>query len=827
VIRIENISKIFNKRSANKNRVLKSVSFDLPDKGLVAIFGKSGSGKTTLLNIIGGLDKQDEGNIIINGENTAGKTDAVRNAKIGYIFQNYYLEKGYTIAQILRNQMLIAGFKDESEIKRRTEAVLKLVEMERFKNKQGDALSGGQQQRVAIARAIIKGSDVILADEPTGNLDAENTVKVMDILKEISKTQLVVLVTHEISLIKKYADSHIKIVDGELRPDEEITEEAIYQCGVDNVCVDGGSGETIERNGINIELYGEPLDGGESVKLISHNGSLYIQAGKNVTVLNEAGEKRLIFKGADAQGEEKPKERASAAFEKSNAKRNGRLFNFKSIFKQLKSNREDRVYSTANIFKQIFVAAMAVVMCFFVFSGFNAMNATINGSALDQNDIYVDLNAYTDLRQLDGSLYSTVGFFETEMREGSFSYSDFSSLSGITARYSPKAIEKGEVFENIYGKMPKMGEVLVSRALVDVLKKEMRIDELQHDSAFMLMMFENDFRVSGIVENNQPAVWMNKADYVNFLGVYSNLSLSDYSHLFFAEEYDEAEYSAEIVEAEASLELGANEVIVEINRNSLYKMMSDVKEADRKKDYVNNVLAKEKGLSTKIQITGSRPMYVQKFEVTRDIMTTDIRVYVSSDALRNIFVFIEPKVNSLSKTASGMSGYYFAITAAEQSASTLNDALASRGINRVDLGAIYEKYDGEAKDEAAQELVIYGVVLLLLYLIYYFLEKSASIKNTKEYGIYRALGVNKSNLIFKESVLSCVNNLIGYTAFFLLSAVLMTVRFSLINTSFGSFLGLIAAAFVSSSLLMVGISVIPYLFVLFKTPAQILAKYDI
>lgn len=206
MIRIENVGKVFNPRSRNRNEVLKGVSFELPEKGLVAIYGKSGSGKTTLLNIIGGLDKQDKGKIYIDGENVAGKVDKIRNAKIGFIFQNYYLERGYTIAEIMRNAMHIAGFKDEAEIERRSEEVLTLVDMERFKNKQGDALSGGQKQRVAIARALIKGADIILADEPTGNLDAENTMKVMDILKEISRTKLVVIVTHEITLGKPWCN---------------------------------------------------------------------------------------------------------------------------------------------------------------------------------------------------------------------------------------------------------------------------------------------------------------------------------------------------------------------------------------------------------------------------------------------------------------------------------------------------------------------------------------------------------------------------------------------------------------------------------------------
>ena len=164
------------------------------------------------MNILGGLERADDGKITIDGEVLGNNVDYIRNKKIGFIFQNYYLEHGYTIAEIMNNAMLIAGFKDKKEIERRSEEVLRIVDMERFKNKQGDALSGGQKQRVAIARALIKGADIILADEPTGNLDAQNTYKIMDILKEISKTKLVVLVTHEVTLIKKYADKLLSLL---------------------------------------------------------------------------------------------------------------------------------------------------------------------------------------------------------------------------------------------------------------------------------------------------------------------------------------------------------------------------------------------------------------------------------------------------------------------------------------------------------------------------------------------------------------------------------------------------------------------------------------
>ena len=132
MIKIENIGKVFNPRSRNRNEVLKGVSFELPEKGFIAIYGKSGSGKTTLLNIIGGLDRQDKGKIYIDGENVAGKVDKIRNAKIGFIFQNYYLDRGNTIAEIMRNAMHLAGVKDEGAIESRSRPGLTLAAMGGF-----------------------------------------------------------------------------------------------------------------------------------------------------------------------------------------------------------------------------------------------------------------------------------------------------------------------------------------------------------------------------------------------------------------------------------------------------------------------------------------------------------------------------------------------------------------------------------------------------------------------------------------------------------------------------------------------------------------------
>lgn len=751
-IKVENIVKTFNRHSRNANKVLKGVSFELPEKGLTCIFGKSGSGKTTLLNIIGGLEKADSGKVYIDGECTSGKTDKIRNAKIGFIFQNYYLEKGYTIAEILRNQMIIAGFKDEKEIARRTEEALKLVDMERFKNKLGDALSGGQQQRVAIARAIVKGSDVILADEPTGNLDAENTMKVMDILKEISKTQLVVIVTHEVSLIKKYADSHIKIVDGELVEDGEIEETDLAPATYDNI-----------------------KEGNETHSVLT-------------------------------------------TFTKSTAKRNGRLFTLKTIFKRNNAGGE-KAYSVGNVFKQIFILALAVVMTFFSFSAFEALSAVNENKTLGKNTVYTNLNSYSVLRKTDESHYKSIDFFDTEMRTGSFSYGGLASLSGIEVKYTPKAIEEGDEIAVEYGRLPQKGEAIVSRKMAEELKREFRMKELNTDKAITLMTFDGEYPITGITGGDDKIIYLNKEDYVNFLGVYNKIGFSDGEEIFFKDTYGSASFTAEILLYDG--EIANDKVRVEINRNSLYKMMTDTTQADFE---VNKTNSRLKNTPYAIQVTGSK-VYVEQFEITRDVMDTDIRVYVNKNVLHNIFVYISPNLDALSSTGSQ---YYFEITteSPEQLASLKSD-LRDLGVTAVNVGAAYEQENEEEKQDAASGLYLYLLVIVLLLIIYFFIEKSASIKNSKEYGIYRAIGVNKGNLLFKECVTAVVHNVFSFFVFSAITVALVAVRYAIMNVAFAGFIGLAAASFAVGAAAMTCISLIPYLFVLTQSPSEILARYDI
>ena len=201
---------------------LKEVSLNFRKSEFVAILGPSGCGKTTMLNIIGGLDKYTKGDLIINGRSTKEYRDrdwdAYRNHSVGFVFQSYNLIPHQSVLQNVELALSLSGVSKRERRKRAKEA-LAAVGLETQLRKKPGEMSGGQMQRVAIARAIVNNPDIILADEPTGALDSETSVQVMDILKKISEDRLVIMVTHNPDLAEKYATRTVRMLDGEIISD--------------------------------------------------------------------------------------------------------------------------------------------------------------------------------------------------------------------------------------------------------------------------------------------------------------------------------------------------------------------------------------------------------------------------------------------------------------------------------------------------------------------------------------------------------------------------------------------------------------------------------
>lgn len=221
MLEIRNIHKVY-KTDNFKQTALENVSLNFRKSEFVSILGASGSGKTTLLNIIGGLDKYTSGDLIINGVSTKKYTDrdwdTYRNHKIGFVFQSYNLISHQSVLSNVELALTLSGV-SSSERKEKAKEVLKKVGLEKHINKRPNQLSGGQMQRVAIARALINNPDIILADEPTGALDSETSKQIMDILKQISKNKLVIMVTHNPDLAKEYSSRIIKLKDGKVIDD--------------------------------------------------------------------------------------------------------------------------------------------------------------------------------------------------------------------------------------------------------------------------------------------------------------------------------------------------------------------------------------------------------------------------------------------------------------------------------------------------------------------------------------------------------------------------------------------------------------------------------
>lgn len=221
MLQLKNITKDY-KVGDEKVHALKGVSIDFRESGFVSILGQSGCGKTTLLNIIGGLDRYTEGDLIIGGKSTKefknADWDTYRNHSIGFVFQSYNLIPHQTVLSNVELALTLSGVSKTERRQRAKDALVKVGLGDQLKKKPNQ-MSGGQMQRVAIARALVNEPDILLADEPTGALDSETSVQIMELLKEISKDKLIIMVTHNPELAEKYSNRIIRLLDGRVVDD--------------------------------------------------------------------------------------------------------------------------------------------------------------------------------------------------------------------------------------------------------------------------------------------------------------------------------------------------------------------------------------------------------------------------------------------------------------------------------------------------------------------------------------------------------------------------------------------------------------------------------
>lgn len=220
MLELKNISKTYKSKKGSDTIALKNITTILPNKGMIFLVGKSGSGKSTLLNLLGGLDSADDGEIIFNGKDinkfNVKEFDSYRNTYVGFVFQEFNVLEQYNVYE---NIELALKLQKINPIEGVVDSLLNSLGISNLGKRKINELSGGQKQRVAIARALIKNPKLILADEPTGNLDSSSSEQIFSILKEVSKEKLVVVVSHDIQSARKYADRIIELEDGNIISD--------------------------------------------------------------------------------------------------------------------------------------------------------------------------------------------------------------------------------------------------------------------------------------------------------------------------------------------------------------------------------------------------------------------------------------------------------------------------------------------------------------------------------------------------------------------------------------------------------------------------------
>ena len=533
MIAIRHLDKTYNRGKANAIHVVNDVTLDLPDAGMVAIFGRSGCGKTTLLNVVGGLDRVESGSVEIDGEKMTSSSDALRNRSIGYIFQNYCLHRDKTCRENVADALRLLGVSDRTFIDAQVDAALRAVGMERFASRLPDTLSGGQQQRIAIARAIVKNPPVILADEPTGNLDEANTLHVMRLLKAISRDRLVLLVTHEENLVSAFSDRVIELSDGKVVSDRSnLPTKELSTRDKNAVYLGELPRQTLrDEKGVTIDLYGDVPD--VKLRLVgTKDGQVYlkIDSGK-VTVLDASSEVRLengTPPKADEQGGEDALPDLSAIKPVKGA-RPGRLFGFFDAWKSgIRSNlgkqrRGRKVLRTALILFAAVVVFMTASLGVFVRKLLDVdgtyHHRLIYAYAGDETSAgalaAIGAETGVNYRQItfgspsgERNFSFNVGNFETFSGGGSY-YRRGSSTVESTGIAMLRSAAEGRSL--LAGKNEGLAEsdALISEGAAKALLKSATVNYLKsYDDLIGVYSDGGDFRIAGIVSGGDREIFL-------------------------------------------------------------------------------------------------------------------------------------------------------------------------------------------------------------------------------------------------------------------------------------------------------------------------------
>ena len=815
MISIKNLNKYFNRRKRNEIHIINNTSLELGDTGLVAILGQSGSGKTTLLNAIGGLDKVNSGKIYINGKKITKRSshtiDKIRNLNIGYIFQDYKLIDNMTVFDNIAISLKLTGLKNKKEIEKRVNYVLEAVDMYRYRNRFANMLSGGEKQRVAIARAIVKNPSIVIADEPTGNLDSRNSLEIMNIIKAISKDKLVILVTHEVDLANFYATRIIEIKDGEIIKDYENESKESLEYRLDNriYLKDFKEINNFKNEKVNIDVYSDSSGLPTDIKLVLKNGNIFIQSqNKKIEVVDSNSAIEFVdahYKKIDKSIYEENKYNLDEVTDKKYKVKYSSIY---GIIRSLKIGF-NRLLNYSVLKKLLLLGFLASSM-FIVYSVCNIAGAInieeVDYMRLDRNYIYVDtakvnVNDYLKYEQLDEVDYIIPGDSNVRFK---IKMDNYYQLANYSFELSGSLVDINKITENelIAGRMPQNEyEIVIDKRIIEdminldysslqnigiknyleLLNKVVTIDNMK------------DFVIVGFVDKLNTSIYVQKSQFINIL---SNTTEASSGMGFYIQNFDES--------------------TVIVKDYNLY--LDDIK--------LTKGRFPENDYEVIVNKSNSEEMKLNK-TINVEINNNPLKVvgYYDSQTNRQDYLVNNNTIKyNVINTKNGFTIY------PKNKANLINKFKNEYNLNVID---IYERdkqsYLKERHDEILSSVIFAGVIMAISLIEIYLMMRSSFLSRIKEIGVLRAIGVKKTDIykMFLGEIISIT------TVASLPGIVLMTYILSQVSK-----IPYVDGIFIVDNL-TIGIStLIVYLFniivgllplfkVIRKTPAKILARHDI
>lgn len=806
MLSLKNVNKYFNRHKKNEIHVINNISLDFSDSGMVALLGPSGCGKTTLLNAIGGMDSIKSGKIYVNGKKISSKinykVDKIRNLNIGYIFQDYKLVDNLSVFDNVKLVLTMLGIKDKNEIKSRVEYVLDCVGMLRYKRRPASMLSGCERQRVGIARALVKNPNIILADEPTGNLDSKNSLEIMKIIKSISKDRLVILVTHEVNLAKFYADRIIELKDGTVVRDYINSDKEDLDYTIDNniYLKDFDKHDVIKDDDKNINIY---LDNKDKIKLdiVVKNGNIYVNSKDNIVVIDEDSNIELI------NDSYKKIQESDIDKYKFNIVESKHKLRYSSIF--------NPISLIVNGFKKVFDYSFLkkLLLIGFLLSGIFIMYSVSSISALynikdekfvtiNKNYLSVNLNKirvddYLGYENIDSVSYvlpgNSIVSFRVNYKDYYQTYNSFDTLNGSLTDIN--LISNSDL---IYGNMPvNNNEVVVDKRCIlsmfnengyaqmigikdvnDMIDRIINIDNL------------NDFVIVGIVDLGSPSIYAYKDNFINIL---ANSKKDNDGIMRSDAEYEDIKlYDYNLKSNEIELKKGRMptndyEVIVNISNSDSMPLNK----------YIDN-----KVNDKKLLVVG---YYFSKDSLDCLLVNSNTVKYDLITKSKDMVVMSNDKDKTISE-------------------------FRDKGLNIEDSYSVSRKKYIDSNKDRVNTTMLVSLVILIISLVEVFLMIRASfLSRVKSVGIYRAIGVKKRDIyrmfygeIIAITTISSVPGII-FAAYVLniLSKIKYIGEYFLINFN----VVLISILFVYVFNLVIGL--IPVFNTIRRKPASILSRYDL